>query len=126
MAQRILKHGRTWDHTPALAKVIGQVFAVGDVLLFTERAVGASTLGAFSVGIAHDVMIEVPKDPALNFFDGQQVFWDETNSRVTATQGGWLHYGYVNGAYSNSDTTCTVHRLPPSDVTMTNAHSSGA
>jgi predicted RecA/RadA family phage recombinase len=113
------------DYTPTADVAAAAVVVLGDLIGFAERAISANVKGALNMGLDHIELTEVPK-AAEDFFQGQQVFWDEDNAQVTETQNGWLHYGYVPVAYGNAATTCNVLRLPIVDVTAENVHSSGA
>jgi predicted RecA/RadA family phage recombinase len=123
MAQRVLQSGYEVDYTPSADVSQGDVVVFGDVIGLATRDITASTLGSINVGIDHIRLTEVPVS-AESFYQGQQVFWDENNGRATATQNGWLHYGYTPLAYANTVTTIDVLRLPIADATQENIHSS--
>jgi predicted RecA/RadA family phage recombinase len=123
MAQRVLQSGYHIDYTPTADVAQGAVVVFGDVSGLAERAIAANEKGAINSGIDHIRLTEVPVS-GESFFAGQQVFWDETNSRATQTQNGWLHYGYTPEAYANTVTTIDVLRLPIADATQENVHSS--
>lgn len=74
--------GEFIDYTPGAAVAEGAVVVIGNIIGVATKAIAANTLGAICV----EGVVSMAKDGAAITL-GATVYWDATNSVVTATAG---------------------------------------
>ena len=93
----------TWPYTPSSAVAAGDVVVLTDGIAVASRPIAANTLGAVEV----EGVFTVPKAAeALTL--GAVVYWNTTNSNVTATATGNKRAGKVATAAVSGDATVWV------------------
>lgn len=99
------------DHTPGTAVAAGQVVVLSTDVRIAHRDIPANTLGALSRGGA---VYDVAKEPALAINDGDQLFWDDVNNRVTtnAAAGANKKFGTARGSALAADTRMKAIHAP--------------
>lgn len=87
------------DHTPSSAVAAGQVVVVGNLPLVAHAAIAANALGALAAGGGVYRMTAAGAAAA-----GVQVYWDDTNNKVTTTASTHKVFGYIApGSSANAD-----------------------
>ena len=96
------------DHAPAAAVAAGDVLVLGDAVRIADRDIPANVLGALAAG--DGVYREVAK-AAEAIGDGDAVYWDAGNARLTTAATGNAAFGKAVGSYAAGDATMTAHHL---------------
>lgn len=79
---------------PAGGVVSGTVYLIGDLVVVSQDTAAA---GEKFVGISKGVFDELPADSADTWVEGEELFWDDANSRFTDTSASGLVRAGVAG-----------------------------
>lgn len=104
---KFIQEGEALDYTPGSALAAGDVVAIGSVGVgIAQTAIAANVKGSVVV----DGVVEFPKatGAGTNLALGAKVYWDATNSVVTATSSGNTLAGYVVAAAATTDAVVRV------------------
>jgi predicted RecA/RadA family phage recombinase len=93
----------TWPYTPSSAVAAGDVVVLTDGIAVASRPIAANTLGAVEV----EGVFTMPK-AAEALALGAVVYWNTTNSNITATSAGGKRAGKVAAAAVSGDAMCWV------------------
>jgi predicted RecA/RadA family phage recombinase len=93
----------TWPYTPSSAVAAGDVVVLTDGIAVASRPIAANTLGAVEV----EGVFTMPK-AAEALALGAVVYWNTTNSNITATSAGGKRAGKVATAAVSGDATVWV------------------
>jgi predicted RecA/RadA family phage recombinase len=93
----------TWPYTPGAAVAAGDVVVLSDSVAVASRPIAANTLGAVNV----EGVFTFPK-AAEALALGAVVYWNTTNSNITATSAGGKRAGKVAVAAASGDATVWV------------------
>lgn len=108
--QAKLVHGgdvRMVDYTPGSDVAAGDVVVVGDVPRIAHRKIASGDLGALA---EYGGVYEVTGGAAIAA--GTDVYWDNTENKVTETAASNTHFGRTVTACSGDDATCNVLHMP--------------
>jgi len=100
-----------FDYTPGSAVTAGDVVLVGQIVGIAHLDIAANKLGALS---AYGGSYICTGDAAIAA--GINVYWDNTNDKVTATATGNKFFGVTVTACSGNNATCEVLHLPAPTV----------
>lgn len=98
------------NYTPSAAVALGAVVVQGDLVGVADRPIAANALGALAVQGIFSFPKATGTDTALTV--GTKVYWDATNSRVTATASTHKYVGKVAKAAANGDAEVEVLLYP--------------
>jgi predicted RecA/RadA family phage recombinase len=107
MAQAIyVQDDETIDYTPSSNVAVGDVIVQGDLVGVARKPIPANTLGALAV----EGVFSFPKATGAGsgMAAGTSVYWDATNTVVTATATGHKLVGKTTAACADADTTVRV------------------
>lgn len=99
------------DHYPAAAVSAGQVVVLADTVRIAHRDIAAGDKGALA---ARGGTYIVPKAAggSTAIADGVDVYWDDTNNRITATASTHKKIGTTVGASLDADTIQEIEHDP--------------
>jgi len=92
------------DYTPSAAVSAGDVIVQGDLVGVATHDIAANTLGALAV----TGVFQFPKSDQEALTAGAKVYWDASNTQVTATADSNKYVGKVVKAAAQADTTVLV------------------
>jgi predicted RecA/RadA family phage recombinase len=92
------------DYTPGSAVGVGDVVQLGDLFCVADHPIPANVKGALAVEGA----FILPKASGSAITQGTTVYWDATNSVITATSSGNKRAGYAIEAAASADVTVKV------------------
>jgi predicted RecA/RadA family phage recombinase len=98
--------GNRVNYTPSSAVSLGAVVVVGQLVGVADRPIPANTLGALAVSGIFGMPKATGTGSALSL--GAKVYWDATNSVVTATVGSNVYVGKVVKAAVDADASVEV------------------
>lgn len=103
--KNFIQAGEVLDHTPAAAVVSGAVVVIGARIGIPVADIPAGVTGALRVkGVA-----ELAKLGTDVVAQGELLYWDAGNSRLTKTAGANVLAGYAARAAGNGVTTVWLH-----------------
>lgn len=109
--QAIFHYGNvvnTIPYTPSGADVVaGQVVLINNLVGIATRLIPDGVLGALNI---EGGVYTMYGDAAISA--GKDVYWDNTNKKVTETRGANKHIGVTVTACSGDDSTCDVAHMP--------------
>ena len=114
------------DHIPALALLAGVMVVIGSKIGYTTRAIEAGALDSIVV----DGLCDVPKaetapDVYEEFAEGQNVYYDESESTFTGTASGNILVGYAPEASGTDTATARIVFNPPTRAEGADSSPSG-
>lgn len=89
------------DYTPGSAVSAGDVIVLGANVFFATKDIAANALGSIEI----EGQWKLPKETGTAHNQGDRVFWDAVNHRVTKTAASNQALGFVAKAAGSSDTT---------------------
>jgi predicted RecA/RadA family phage recombinase len=98
------------DYTPSSAVAVGAVVVLNKLVGIADRPLPANQLGALAISGIFLMPKATTASSALSV--GTQVYWDATNSVVTATASGNTYVGKVVAAAVDGDSTVRVLLVP--------------
>lgn len=92
------------DYTPSSAVAVGDVVVLGDLIGIADRPIPANVKGALAVEGA----FTFPKASGSAINAGTTVYWDATNSVITATAGSNKRAGFAIETAASADVIVRV------------------
>lgn len=114
--------GNSIDYTPASDVTAGDVIVLGNLVTIAKVDIAANELGAVSTrGV-----FNVTKNDNEPFDQGDRLYWDATNTRVTSTGGANEFFGFAAEDAATSDTDIDALLEPSVRGTTGDAGADGA
>lgn len=104
MSSKYIQEGRVLDHTPGSALAVNDVIVIGDRVAVALNAIAAGATGPVAV----EGVFELTKLGTDTIDQGQVVYWDAGNSRITETASTHKVAGFAVEAAGSGVTTCKV------------------
>ncbi len=102
----VVQEGNSIDYTPGAAVAAGDVIVQGELVGVARTPIAANALGSLAVEGVFDFTKAAGASTALTV--GANVYWDDTNNRVTTTATGNKLIGKVVKAAGDNDATVRV------------------
>jgi len=112
--QVVFRYGeniQTMDYTPGADVNAGDVVLVGQVVGIAVVDIPNGKLGALNI---YGGVYSATGDAAITI--GKNVYWDNTNDKVSETATGNKFFGVTVSACSGNNATCDVAHLPAPTV----------
>jgi predicted RecA/RadA family phage recombinase len=103
--KNFIQAGEVLDYTPGAAVVSGAVAVIGARIGIVVADIPAGVTGALRV----KGVVELAKLGTDNVAQGEVLYWDATNSRLTKTAGSNVLAGYAARPAGNGVTTVWLH-----------------
>ena len=104
MASNFVAEGDHLDYTAAAATALGAVVLMNDTIGISLKTLAVGESGALRI----TGVFEVAKLSTDNIAQGQKVYWDNTNKRMTLTASGNTAAGRAYAAAGAATTTVKV------------------
>lgn len=92
-------------HTPTTAKSTDDVVVVNGLPLLIHADIAASALGG---GYRRNIIATLAAETGVAFSEGDQLYWDGANSRLTATAGANVFIGTAHADKASATATAAV------------------
>lgn len=104
-----VQDGQVIDFVVTSNTVSGRAYFINDIVVVACASVTASPAKPARCPMLIYGVVELPKNPSEVFVQGQVVYWDNINSRLTLNASGTKRCGFSAEPAASGDANCRVY-----------------